>query len=293
MSRAVVATGFAGLAPDLTGVRALSVDAFDTLILRAVDRPSDVFALVGARAAEARLVPRHLTPSQFAVLRRTAEEQARRTARTATGSNEVSLEDIYAAWPGGALHATALAELELETERELVHVHPDTLELVRDARARGMRTALVSDTYLSRPALRTLIDAAGVPPDVFDLVLTSADAGCSKHDGGLYAHLLAAWPDLVPGDILHLGDHPHADLRQAGRAGLATRHHDTGRDGTISKVFRLETLRHRRVLPELASLRATASHWGARLESRGPGLLRDWRRRLGSDARGIRRLGGL
>jgi FMN phosphatase YigB (HAD superfamily) len=245
------------VSPTLDGARVLSLDAFDTLILRAVADPRDVFGLVAKRAREHGLIEARITPSQFTSLRRTAEERARLAKRSASGSTEVTLREIYRAWPGVLPDAAALSRLELQIEGEVVYAHPGTLALVEEARARGLGTALVSDTYFSHEELAALLAAAGISPRLFDVILTSSDAESSKHDGRLFDRLLAQWPDTPAPTIVHVGDHPHADGRQAERAGLTPKPHDTGR-AAMAGALRIEALRHGPVLPELTSLRASA-----------------------------------
>lgn len=235
---------------------ALSVDLFDTLVLRAVAQPADVFLRVCARALDRGLVHRHVTPAQFQVVRQAAEDAARQVQRTRTGSSEVTLLEIYAQVPPGILAASCemLVALEADVERELLYPHPRTLEAVTAARRNGLRTAILSDTYFTVEEVMSLLRAASIPVDLFDHILTSSQERVSKRDGGLFMRLLERWPDMRPEQILHLGDHRHADVVMAMRSGLAAEWHDTG-DGDIREHLRLESLRHGTPSPELASLR--------------------------------------
>jgi FMN phosphatase YigB (HAD superfamily) len=232
------------------------VDLFDTLVLRATAQPSDVFLRVCARALERGLVQRHVTPGRFQVMRMAAEEAARRAQRVRTGSSEVTLLEIYAQVPPGVLAASCetLVTLETEVERELLYPHPRTLQAVLAARKHGLRTAILSDTYFSVEQVTLLLRAAGIAPETFDEILTSSQERVSKRDGGLFTRLLERWPDVRPEHIVHLGDHPHADVVMAARAGLAAERHDTGDDDTRDHL-RLELLRHGTPSPELTSLR--------------------------------------
>lgn len=244
---------------DLRHASALSVDLFDTLLLRAVAEPDDVFRRVGGVAsARAELRP-HVTPIQFQVMRRHAEDLARQRKRAVTGSSEVSLPEVYAALPAGVLaaHPDVLADRELQVEGQLVYPHPEVLATVSRARAKGLRVAILSDTCYSAHAVSQLLLASGIDPSLFDLILTSSDEGVSKHDGGLFERLRARWPDITPGSILHVGDNPSSDRLRARSAGLDVAAHDTGAE-TLREVFRLEDLRYRHLAPEIASLRRLA-----------------------------------
>jgi FMN phosphatase YigB (HAD superfamily) len=234
----------------------LSVDLFDTLVLRAVAQPPDVFLRVCVRALDRGLVHRHITPARFQVARQAAEETARQVQRTRTGSSEVTLLEIYAQIPPGVLAASCetLVALEADVERELVYPHPRTLDAVTTAHRHGLRTALLSDTYFTVDEVTSLLRAAGISPDLFDQILTSSQERVSKRDGGLFARLLERWPDLRPEQIMHVGDDAHADVAMAARAGFVPDWHDVG-ENEVREHLRLESLRHGTPSPELTSLR--------------------------------------
>ena len=270
LARAIAAPngGVSPWAPTfLNDVQVLSLDAFDTLLLRSVAQPADVFLKVARRALEQGLLDADITPSRFQCLRRSAEGLARQAKRTTAGTTEVTLAEIYDAWPGGRVDAHRLARLELDVEAELLYAHPSVLALLEEAKTRNIRTALVSDTYFSREELAGLLLAAGVPLRLFDIILTSADAGCSKREGALFERLLAQVPGVPPAAVCHIGDHAHADVHQAKRAGLSARLHATGLTGPVAEAIRLEQLRYGDTLPELQALRALAADGPADAET--------------------------
>ena len=232
------------------------MDLFDTLVLRATAQPADVFLRVGARALECGMVHRHIVPGRFQVLRQTAEEAARVAQRQRSGSSEVTLFEIYTHFPPGVLAASCedLVALETDVEREFLYPHPRTVDAVMAATRHGLRTALLSDTYFDVDQVASLLHSVGIAPALFDEILTSSQERVSKRDGGLYARLLERWPDMPAEDILHVGDHRHADVVMAARAGFAAEWHDTGEDDTREQL-RLESLRHGSPSPELTSLR--------------------------------------
>src|SRR6185295_7560820 len=84
-----------------------------------------------------------------------AEKRARAFAR----AGEVSLDEIYAEFPSGYLDGLApldLPAIEVAVERAIVRTHPAMRGLLARARAAGMTTALVSDTYFDRRQIRLL-----------------------------------------------------------------------------------------------------------------------------------------
>lgn len=190
----------------------LSLDVFDTLVWRAVPEPRDVFLEVARAAQERGMLFASSSRASFAAERVRSEERARKRA----ASREVTLEDIYAQFPRGYLAAGAtadLVDLERAVERSLVRVHEDVATLAAHARTRGLRIALVSDTYFSNAFIRELtgIDA--------DFVIVSCEHGLSKHQG-LHRVLLRD-SGVAAGRILHVGDNELADIEGPAVFGIA------------------------------------------------------------------------
>jgi REG-2-like HAD superfamily hydrolase len=88
------------------------------------------------------------------------------------------------------------------------------LNVLEEARTRGLRTALASNWDLR---LRPLLVALGLA-DHFDHLHISAEVGVEKPDPAFFTGLCAAL-DVPPGALLHLGDDPMADLQGAQAAG--------------------------------------------------------------------------
>lgn len=190
----------------------LSLDVFDTLVWRAVPRPSDAFLLLAARLRARGWMAESASDAAFAHLRMTSEERA----RLAAPGHEVTLAAIWEAFPAGFRQAGSAAEWmeeELRLERELVRPDPAMVALAGRAKAAGMRVALVSDTYFTSRQLR---EFSGLEPD---LVLASCEQGVSKA-AGLHRILLERLA-VTPGRVLHVGDHPVADVEAPRRLALA------------------------------------------------------------------------
>lgn len=192
----------------------VSCDVFDTLIFRRCGSPDDLFRQV-AKNAMATGVWSGDDPDAFVAERRYAEEYARQQQHAAAGHREVTLVEIYAAWP--AVNGPALMALEQDTEYQNWFLN-DALAaaLVEKAQA-GTVVYLLSDMYLPAALIRRFFaeHCAGLP--IAD-VWVSGEMALSKTDGGLYQRLLAQGHSKV----LHIGDHPVADGQMARAAGLET-----------------------------------------------------------------------
>jgi FMN phosphatase YigB (HAD superfamily) len=218
------------LARDLDGfldalpprIKTLSLDCFDTIVWRKVERPTDVFFNLQETS-------RWRAAGVTAALRAKAESAARAHKRLLSGRGEVSIEEIYRHLLPQASEAEIAAWVSEELAAEEAHtfVFEAVLNLMRRAYARGLRLVVVSDTYLSRRQLRRLL-ATRLQEDepLVAQVYCSSDFGVSKVDG-LFAAVLQQ-EKLKPQQMAHLGDSPQADLEAPGRLGIFAarlRHH--------------------------------------------------------------------
>jgi FMN phosphatase YigB (HAD superfamily) len=193
----------------------LSLDVFDTALLRAIDAPPSVFALV---ESEYRRTHGRLSGFDFTSERRTAERRARRRAWDEEQRGDIGLDEIYAAvkvppdWNAGELRV-----LEVEIEAALVRPNPFVQALYAHARALGRRVVFVSDMYLPRSFFERALADAGY--DAHDgLYVSGSLGGRTKHSSQLYG-LVADELGAGRHELLHVGDHPWADVAMALRAG--------------------------------------------------------------------------
>ena len=238
------------------GVRILSLDCFDTLVWRNTHAPRDVFASLEGFTTRQRV---H------------AERQARQRAR-AKGRDEVDFSEIYAALQPAAEPAALAPLIQAELEAEAGHcfAFKPTVQLIRAAKAQGLKVIVVSDTYLDKDQLRALI-AGAAGQDVADLI---DEVFCSSQYGtpkvvGLFKHVLRALK-VQPQAILHLGDNGEADYTAPAALGIRAVHLSQFDEDTEQRL-RLEaatsTLLHGRGLtdapvlqPHRAQLAAGRAH---------------------------------
>ena len=208
----------AGWIASFDDVKVLSLDCFDTLLWRKVGDPLDVFHALDKREP---FVRAGLT----AAMRVAAEQGARRRNWILHGSMEATLAEIYRqALPDAEPALVAeLVEAELACEIEHCFVFQPTFELIRAAKARGIRVVVVSDTYFSSKELSRLLFAALPALDgLLDAVYTSSDFRLSKA-AGIWSRLLPLWK-VQPEQVLHLGDNAVSDLASPQQFGIRAVH---------------------------------------------------------------------
>lgn len=195
------------------GVTVLSLDCFDTLIWRTTHAPHDVFAALDLPGGG-------IEPRQW------AEQLARRVAWNRREAIEIGLEEIYATLlpQADADTVRAQAAAELAHEARYAFAYRPVVELIAEAKRRGLTVAIVSDMYLSEAEIRAHIASAAGADVVamIDRVFVSGAHGLGKNDG-LFDIVLAKLG--VSGDqVLHLGDNRRADHDSATRHGLHAVH---------------------------------------------------------------------
>jgi len=191
--------------------KVLSLDCFDTLLWRDCHAPEDVFGALNVLNHGQRIA---------------AQGNARSVARALDDRVEVSLEEIYAQAMPTASPEALLAGVsdELQAEANACFAFAPTVELMRRAKAKGMRIIIVSDTFLTAARLTALIErvAGSDVASMIDQVFASCETGISKAEG-LLARVLDA-VSCAPHEVLHIGDNPKADYESARALGIPALH---------------------------------------------------------------------
>lgn len=195
----------------VSDVKAVAFDIFDTLLVRPVLRPETIKEIVARRAG---------ISNDFVDLRASAES----TARTRHG-RDVGLNEIYAEFtaltglPGDTVNR--FRELEEQVERGALMPRPDGIALFRHALASGKRVILVSDMFLPRALIESVLAANGV--EGYGALYLSNDVGVRKDTGALY-RLILDREGMAPDALLVVGDNEHSDLQIPMELGIRTCH---------------------------------------------------------------------
>ena len=191
----------------------ISFDVFDTLIFRPFALPEDLFYLTGCE----------LGILNFKNLRVWAEWDAREKYNVREGNREISLSDIWDDLEAEAgISSRQGQETERAVEQKLCYANPFMLEVWKRLAEQDKKIIIVSDMYLPQECIGSILERAGYAGA--RKVYVSNEYHKSKADGRLYQQVLS---DLC-GDgnrdgkpsIIHVGDNPHSDMKQAEQAGL-------------------------------------------------------------------------
>jgi FMN phosphatase YigB (HAD superfamily) len=251
----------------LDGRKIATFDCFDTVFWRGVLEPQDVYYAL----AEDPLFVEHRISARVRVH---AEAEARTKHSFANRTTEATLEEIYAECASHAGEATVreLAEREVQKEIEIGFIFEPILALLREAKARGIQVAIVSDTYYSQAQLRRILFATAPELEtLIDHVFCSSEYGFGKANG-LWPKVMKAL-ELAPTDILHLGDNPIADYAVPASHGIHAVHF-LQRDDETAKADRQRLIATRVLFPSMRATQAVPSLFHG-LQSQQ--LTREWK----------------
>ncbi|PQP84601.1 hypothetical protein C0Q44_08605 [Paenibacillus sp. PCH8] len=212
---------------------AISFDIFDTLMMRKVLYPQDVFDLVEGKALQI-----GLSVQQFRQKR--AESERSLLMRTNPNIYEI-YEELQDLTQISSEEKEELLALELATEKEVLIKREKMVELLQYAVAHGKDVYLISDMYLPKTILLRYLSDLGIRG--FKDVFVSCEYRTPKCDG-----LFDIFKDKVKASsYLHIGDNYDADYTFAKLHGLDSFH-------IKSSLEMLEISSYRSIFKSLTSI---------------------------------------
>lgn len=190
----------------------VSFDIFDTLIVRTVSLPKEIFLLAGQSVFNS------LGESaQFQTARILAECEARNKSQT----GEVTIDEIYNSLEGYPKEVCEkLKEAELRVEMESCRPREEIVALFNSVKETGKDIVLISDMYLSASFITQMLLKCGVGG--MKGVFISNELGCDKRSGRLFLEVQKIIANFN-GKHIHYGDSFKADYLGALKAGVKPR----------------------------------------------------------------------
>ncbi len=197
----------------LSGYDIVSFDLFDTLVLRNVSQPSDVF----------RLVELKYDIHNFAHIRKKAEKECMDKLGMC-----YTLSDIYNLLQLQYGISKDVLMKELEVEKQICVVNPYMKEIYEELQKKGQNIGILTDTYFSKEFIVDLLTDLGIamPNDI----IISCECKKSKSVGDIY--------ELFYGKkVIHVGDNYHCDIQNAKKAGCSAYYYKSSQ--LIGKKYRI------------------------------------------------------
>ncbi len=193
----------------------LSVDLFDTLIMRNTLFGTDIFEMV-----DIRLQNRGILIKDFCGRRMNSEKYlSEMRAPTLPEIYEHMIQEYHLQ----GISSEELAELEWEIDRSLLVPRNEMCSFVEEVYRTGRKVYIVTDTYYSREQIKKMLDKCGIA--FYTDVLVSCEYGKGKTQG-----LFELLKDRTEGRRIHIGDDVYADIDSAVKCGLSAEKIYSGMD---------------------------------------------------------------
>jgi len=192
-------------------VEVISFDFFDTLFVRSVIDPEDVFTLVGEK--------HHI--SNFKEVRKEAQGKAFQQMHL-EGRKEITLKNIYEQMNLFGHNFEELMQTELDIESTLIHPNYELLNIFLELHMKQKNIILISDMYLPKTFFEFMFDKYKLP---HIKLFISSEENATKRDFGDLFDIVSLALEIPPHQILHIGDNPVSDIDRAKAKGLKTFHY--------------------------------------------------------------------
>ena len=168
----------------------VTFDVFDTLLIRDVMKPTDVFRFSYGEVGR--------------YIRIIAEFIARKTSN----SGEVSLDDIDK-------KCIFSCDKEIDFEYKTCRANPSIKQIYESLKKQGKKMYAISDMYIDSNTIKKLLLKVG-----YDIpVIVSCEENCDKTTGELFELFLNRY-SYKPSQVMHIGDNKVADYEGANKVGI-------------------------------------------------------------------------
>lgn len=201
-------------------IKVVSFDLFDTLVVRPLERCTDVYELLDHYFGELTATSNAVSIS-FQKLRVEAEAVLRRQIqRGEVHTEDITLTDIYEILKIQFCLEKELAhkmmEKEIELECSLSSIRQSGKWLWEQAFLSGKKVIVVSDMYLEKRHLQKLLEKNGYTG--YCELYVSSEIGKRKITGNLYKYVTDQL-NIFAEEIFHIGDNEDSDCRIASTNG--------------------------------------------------------------------------
>lgn len=182
----------------------ISFDLFDTLIVRNVLKPTDIFDIVEMRYNISRP---NVKLVEFKKKRIEAELNARKKEK-----REITLNDIYINMQLDKDVSARLQCLEKAVELDYIKRDEDVFLLYEYAIKKNKIVIITTDMYLPRDFIITILEKCHISG--YSHLYLSGEIGIRKKEGDLYKYICNEL-NCKCNKILHIGDNPVSDYKMA------------------------------------------------------------------------------
>jgi predicted HAD superfamily hydrolase len=199
----------------------ISFDLFDTLLIRRLMQPKDLFTLVEKSLEN----DPSFSVQNFTAIRIASELAARKKRDF---RKEVTLDAIYEEVAQrmelNEIQANTLKMLELYYEKINITVNAKAYRMLETFRVENKKIIFISDIYLPFDFIKEILEQKGIMQKS-DRLFVSSKTGEMKSTGELYSVVLNEM-NISTEEIFHIGDNKKSDVEQAKQKGISALHYN-------------------------------------------------------------------
>lgn len=189
----------------------ISFDIFDTLLLRNVMEPKDIF-----RVVDVEYYGKYNKKINFYKKRIEAENKA----RSISNKEEITFDEIYTILSKeyGEKVSEILRKLEIEAEMKFIIPNKYIFDLYNYAIEKKKKVILISDMYLSKKQLTDILEKNRYKD--FDELFVSSEINRTKASGSMYSYIKDNLNISKSEKWIHIGDNYVSDVKMADKNGI-------------------------------------------------------------------------
>lgn len=197
---------------DDPNIKIISFDIFDTLLVRPVKNPSDIFKIIGYKC----------NIENFRQFRIIAEAKARLLRNKE--DDDITFDDIYIQLSKllnlDEKTTKLIKSIEFDVESKYLTPRKSVQKIYKEALKKGKEIIFVSDMYLPEYFIIELLNNNGFKH--YKKLYLSSKEKLAKGTGRLFQKICSDFEqeNVLPNQILHIGDNEHADIDVAKRYNL-------------------------------------------------------------------------
>lgn len=197
----------------------ISFDIFDTLVLRNVLFPKDIFRILNIYVKE------NYGIENFYRIRVESEQET----RNLIDREDITFDEIYETIEKKLnISCKIIKEKELELEEEFIVVNPFMKQIFHYAKNLNKKIYIISDMYLSKSFISKVIKKIGY--DGYDELFVSSELKKTKATGSIYKHIIEKHDNINTEKWLHIGDNYQSDIKNAEKLKINTFYYRTVRE---------------------------------------------------------------
>lgn len=203
-------------------IKYVSFDVFDTLLVRPVLNPTDLFYIVQKRLQEFK----EFSDFNFMYIRPFIEQKTRKYVKEQFPHYEdITIEEIYDCFSStfGIMEEQCdlIKKIEMEVERQYLKKRKILFELYEYVIKQNKKVIITSDMYLPTWFIKELLEINGY--NSIDKYFVSAERRRSKGSGKLYIDILHEL-NITPQQLIHIGDNKASDFTKPTSLGITAFH---------------------------------------------------------------------